>query len=169
MSPLRGDSARWAHGGAAALGFPRGEAVATIGSSQPIVVTEEERRNVSTLFAKTVKGLGNKDSLLCLLICTAYLSFCIAIPLPTSLRSATFPPGEGIGAPAPGRQTTIYNPMGADRNISEKFEYCGKICTNSRSTRSGFCFFSGLPRTDSAKDVCSFIGSYDHIKQLINI
>jgi len=59
LSPRRGDSARRAQGGAAALGFPPGEAVTTIGSSEPIVVTDEEWRNVSILFAKMVKGLGS--------------------------------------------------------------------------------------------------------------
>ena len=39
--------------------LPLGEAGTTIGSSEPIVVTDEEWRNVSILFAKMVKGLGS--------------------------------------------------------------------------------------------------------------
>ena len=41
------------------MASPGGEAGTTIGSSEPIVVTDEEWRNVSILFAKMVKGLGS--------------------------------------------------------------------------------------------------------------
>ena len=123
MSPRRGDSALRAHGGAAAYGFPRGEAGMKRRSSQRLFMTDEEWRNISILFAKTVKRLGNKDFLLCLLIYTAFFSYCIAIPLPTSLRSATFPPGEGIGAPAPVRQTTIYPSSYKKGTLTRAFSY----------------------------------------------
>jgi len=96
LSPLRVDSALQVHGGAVAYGFPRGEAVMKSRSSQRLFMTEEEWRNASIMYAKTVKRLGNKDFLLCLLIYTGCLSFHVAVPHPTRLRRATFPPGEGM-------------------------------------------------------------------------
>ena len=44
------------YSGAAASCFPRGEAVAQIGTSEPIWVTDEERRNGLTLYAVRKKG-----------------------------------------------------------------------------------------------------------------
>ena len=46
---------------------------------------------------------------------------CARIPHPASLWSATFPPGEGMGASAPQqRQTTIYNPFKICYTIPQK-------------------------------------------------
>ena len=67
--------------------FPRGEAVAKNGSSEPFLVTEEECGQKSYVIA---------------FVRTSSQTLDVAVPLPTlnpshTLRRATFPPGEGSG------------------------------------------------------------------------
>ena len=62
-------------------GFPRGEAVTKIGSSEPILVTDEECGRKSHVFSFVRTSSGSLD---------------IAVPHLSALRAATFPSGEGI-------------------------------------------------------------------------
>ena len=58
--------------------------------------TEEERRNASKLAGSY--GKQRRFDTLEHLFLVHSVANCIAIPLPTSLRSATFPSGEGMAA-----------------------------------------------------------------------
>ena len=91
-----------------ALGFPRGEAVAQIGSSEPIWVTDEECGK----YAFLINQVGTYSNL------SAKKKF---QPSPKSRRSrpssssapfgGTFPPGEGIASP--NSNFTTNQPVGA--------------------------------------------------------
>ena len=79
-----------AHWRGSALGFPRGEAVARIGSSEPIRATDEERRNPQ-IFSAVRKKAPHWDTLcsLGLHILTQMSPFLIhrfAVPLPPGGR-----------------------------------------------------------------------------------
>ena len=72
-----------------ALGFPRGEAVAQIGSSEPIWVTDEERRPASTRCVVGKKGQNVPFPF----YFGAYWPEPIAVPHPTRLTPGHLPPG----------------------------------------------------------------------------
>ena len=82
-----------------AKGFPRGEAVMKSRSSQRLFMTDEECGQKSYGFTSVRTSSG---------------SFDFAIPHPSALRAATFPPGEGLpttqinyNLPAQQRSSTI--------------------------------------------------------------
>ena len=70
------------------------EAVAQIGTSEPIWVTDEERRNVKYGFALRKNG---RNGTLYPFFGVHSASHCIAVPHPPQCAHwGTFPPGEGI-------------------------------------------------------------------------
>ena len=84
----------FAHWRGSAHSFPRGEAVAQIGTSEPIWVTDEERRNVKYGVALRKNG---RNGTLYPFFGVHSASHCIAVPHPPQCAHwGTFPPGEGI-------------------------------------------------------------------------
>ena len=79
------------HWRGSALGFPRGEAVAKIGSSEPILVTDEEWRNLPITGA--VRNKAPYWNTVCPLV---RICSCTCRRSSSTASRSPFPPGEGI-------------------------------------------------------------------------